>query len=331
MDSQKIFLVLVAGLLGIIIWFMLQPFLPYILSAMVLAFLLHPIHERLRNYVPPSISAFSLLVFTILLAIVPLVLVTGAVVDDVRDIQDSIGDVTLIDFGPFEGWVEDVTGQEIDITEILSEAVEGLGDFAFGGFSQAIDLIIGLSIGLLVLFFLLYYLVKDGEKFIAWMKNITPVDNEIQENLYRKTNRATWAVMKGHVFVAVAQGLIAGLGFYAVGIPNYLFWTFIMVILAFIPLIGTFIVWAPAAVYLIIMGNVASGVALAVYGLIVVSMTDNVLRPLVVDKAADIHPAAVLIGVLGGVFLFGAPGLFIGPVIIGVLKSVLTVYSQEYG
>lgn len=103
-----------------------------------------------------------------------------------------------------------------------------------------------------------------------------------------------------------------------------------MVLLSFLPIVGPFIVWGPAVAYLASIGSIFEALFLAAYGLTVVGLTDNIMGPLVVDKSSELHPAVIIIGVLGGVYLFGAPGLFIGPIILGVLRSTLVVFRNNY-
>ncbi|MFB6147859.1 MAG: AI-2E family transporter, partial [Candidatus Nanohaloarchaea archaeon] len=183
---------------------------------------------------------------------------------------------------------------------------------------------------LTLMMFLLYYFLKDGREMVVWVKSVLPMDDEVKDSLCEKVDQTTWAVIKSHVLVAIIQGLVAGLGLIVLGIPNSIFWTFVMVVLGFIPLVGTLLVWGPASVYLFLVNRPVAALALALYGFVVVGMTDNIVRPLAVDRSAELHPAVIIVGVLGGVYLFGAPGLFFGPILLGVFKSVLLVMKNNY-
>lgn len=145
------------------------------------------------------------------------------------------------------------------------------------------------------------------------------------------TGRATWSVVKGHVFVAVLQGLAAGLGLWVVGIPRVFFLTFLMVILGFIPMVGSMLVWAPAGLYLVATGDVVAGVGLLVYGGLLIGLLDNLARPLLIDDdEVDLHDLFVLLGVIGGVSVFGPIGIFVGPVVFAVLGDLLDVYQETF-
>jgi predicted PurR-regulated permease PerM len=180
--------------------------------------------------------------------------------------------------------------------------------------------------------FLLYYFLKDADKFDRWLRKTVPLPDHIYDELRRELDDVMWAVLASHVIIAVIQGVVAGLGLIVLGIPNAVFWTAVMVVLAVLPIIGSFLVWGPAALYLFSIGQPLAGGVLLVYGAIVVSFCDDFLRPLVIDRYTEtrLNPAAIILGILGGIYLLGFIGIFFGPVIIGSLRAVLDIYRQEY-
>lgn len=330
MNEQRGFLVLFIVAIGALAGLMLKPFLPYVMGAAILGFILRPLHRRMKPYIGEIASAGSLVFLTLFLAILPMFLGVTVVLDDAQDLSSRIGELETIDLSQIDQRLEEITGEEFNIEENVRNAIRGFASITFGSISQFFNLVLNLAIGLSLMLFLLYYFIKDGMHLVDWMKDIVPLPEDIQDSLIRRTNITTWAVVKGHVLVAIAQGLVAGVGLYIAGVPNPYFWTFVMTILAFLPIVGSFIIWGPAGVYLIAIDYIAAGLFLLVYGAIVVGLTDNFLRPIVVDKSAEIHPAVIIIGVLGGVYLFGAPGLFIGPVIFGILRAALVVFKNNY-
>ena len=150
------------------------------------------------------------------------------------------------------------------------------------------------------------------------------------DRLFERIDRTIWDVVIGHISVALIQSPIAGAGLYVAGIPNVVFRTFVMAVLALLPLIGAFLVWGPAAVYLVLIGDVTTGVLLAVYGIAVVSMVDNYARPIVIDQRATLNPGVILVGVFGGVYTIGFTGLFVGPIVLGVFAATLQTFKREY-
>ncbi len=329
MDAQRIFLGGVAALLVLTSFLMVAPFLGYLLSAILLAFILKPLQEKLGSYIGPNIASGIIIILFISAVIAPFGIALSAVVDDAQQLVDNIGDAEFLDFDEIEELIFDYTGQEINLQQEIQAGLERFAEVAVGGFAQVVDLITGVLIGLLIMIFVLFYLLKDGEKLHAWVVEVTPVAEDLQDDLYSKAELMTWSVLKGHVLVAIIEGLIGGLGLWLAGVPNVAFWTFIMIILSFIPVVGAFLVWAPASIYLFLVGELSSALFLFVYGAVIISLADNLLRPYMVDKRAEIHPAAILIGVIGGIYVFGAVGLFIGPIIFGFSKTVLDVLMRE--
>jgi predicted PurR-regulated permease PerM len=330
MNSQRGFLLLLVSVLLIVSGLMLRPFLGYILGALLLAFMLMPLQDRLSDYIGDKISAFSLIILTFLAVSIPFALIFGAVAEDAQDVIGDANQTDFVDMDRAEELVLEYTGQEVDIDSEIGDAVRTFVSTTLGSFSEFINVLTGLAIGFSVMLFALYYLLKDGRRLSNYIKNLMPLPDNIVNSLHRKTYRTTWAVIKGHILVAVIQGIVAGIGLWFTGVPNFFFWTFVMILLAFIPIVGAFLVWGPASLYLIMIGRPVPGIILLIYGSVVVGLTDNFLRPLLVDRSANLHPAVILIGVIGGVYVFGAAGLFIGPVVFGVLKAVLEVFKNNY-
>lgn len=330
MNDSKGFLVLLIGVLGAVSFLMLKPFLGYFLGALILAFVFRPLHKRMRKRIDERFSAFILVILAVFLAILPLALTAVTVAEDAKDLSQDVGRTDALNITEVEIQVEEYTGQSVELEKNLEEGINRFAQTTVGNISGLLTLLTELTIGLTFMLFLLYYLVKDGEILVSWLRDATPLPEDIQDSLYQNINSTTWAVIKGHILIAIIQGLIAGIGLFIAGVPNYVFWTFVMVLLGFIPIIGTIIVWAPAAAYLFVIGEPNAAIFLALYGAVVVSLTDNILRPIIVDRGTNLHPATILLGVLGGVYLLGASGLFIGPITLGIFKSVLLVYKNNY-
>lgn len=329
MDDQKSFLLILIAIAGFVASLMLRPFLTYLLAAVILAFVFRKPHSYLKKYLGENISSAILTISSVFFVLIPVILMFTAVADDARSLIDNVED-TNIDIDKIEQDLEQFTGQEIEIRESLASALRDFSSATIDSFSAIFNVAANIALGTMIMLFLLYYFIKDGNKFINFLTRLSPLERDTEDRLLNELEVTTSAVMKGHILVAVAQGLVAGLGFAVLGIPNYIFWTFVMIILAVIPLIGATLVWLPAAIYLIIYGDTLGGAILILYGLFVVSIVDNALRPVLVDKKADLHPGIIILGVIGGVSVLGAPGLFLGPIVFGVLKSVLNVFIEKY-
>jgi predicted PurR-regulated permease PerM len=329
MNVRRGFLLGLIAILLLLSYWLVEPFIQYFLISGLLAFVLFPLQQRFEPRVGAGITAFLLILGTFVALIVPFVVIIALVAEDAAMLAEQAGE-TDVQLGQIEGLIAQYTGQEIDIAQQASSYAEDAAQIALGSatgvLGAATDVLVGVAIGIFVLFFLL----KDGDALLAWLYTMIPLPEDVRTELTERLEAITWAVLLGHVLVAFVQGAIAGIGLFVTGIPNATFWTFMMIILALLPIIGAFIIWGPAAVYLVATGEPLFGAALFVYGAIVVSVTDEFLRPVIVDRYASINPSVILVGVVGGLYLVGFMGLFIGPVIVGALKAVVEIFNEHY-
>lgn len=329
MNVRRGFLLLLIAILLLLSYWLVEPFLQYFLMAGLLAFVLFPLQQRLELRVGAGIASFLLILGTFVALIVPFIVIIALVAEDAAALAQQAGE-TDVQLDQIEGVIATYTGQEIDIVQQASSYAENAAQIALGSVTgvlgTATDVLVGVAIAVFVLFFLL----KDGDALLHWLYTMIPLPDDVRAELTERLEAITWAVLLGHVLVAFVQGAIAGIGLFVTGIPNATFWTFMMIILALLPIIGAFIVWGPAALYLVATGEPLFGGALFVYGAIVVSVTDEFLRPVIVDRYASINPSVILVGVVGGLYLIGFMGLFIGPVIVGALKAVVEIFDEHY-
>jgi predicted PurR-regulated permease PerM len=152
---------------------------------------------------------------------------------------------------------------------------------------------------------------------------------ETQTRLVTRVNELMYFVVVGNFAVAVVDGLLVALGLLVLGFDNVIFWAFVSVFLALIPLVGSMLVWVPAATYLVILGNVTAGIGLFIYGFLVVGSVDNVLRPFLGAPEIGLDPGLFVIGVLAGLSLFGAVGIFYGPVLLVLAKAVTEIVGRD--
>ncbi|MFC4543449.1 AI-2E family transporter [Halosolutus amylolyticus] len=333
MDVRTTFFALLLVALGTIATLMIAPLLQYVMAAALLAFVLYPAHERLEERIGARPSAFVITGLAIVATVVPTLYVSivllqttityldgfdeSVVVDSIRDVAFQIG----VDEAAFamarEQVIAEVEGSIASAVELFLRETIGL-----------LNASIRMSVGLLVLVFVLYYLLLDGPAFVAWLADVIPLEDGVRDELFDEVETVTRAVIQSHVLVALAEGLLGGLGFYLLGVPNVALWTVVMIVVSFLPAIGIWLVWGPAVGYLVAADELVAGLVLLVYGLTVLSIVDNYLRAVFVDHGSGLHRAAVLVGVIGGIYLLGIMGLFLGPVLLAVFKAGLNVFSK---
>ncbi|GAB3670359.1 AI-2E family transporter [Halopiger thermotolerans] len=329
MNLSKGYLLVLVGVLLALSVVLVAPFYQYVLGAVLIAYALYPLQLRLEEYTSPMVAALSLVGLTVGGFAAPFVVVVASISGDATRILQDLENESL-QFGRVESAIEEYTGRDIDVAGELVTSGEQVSTIvveqSVAAFNSITHFVIGTVLGL----FLLYYLLKKGGDLLDWLYRTVPLPTEIQRSLYAEIGDMMWGVLFGHVFVAIVQGGVAGIGLFATGIPNAAFWTVVMMVFAMVPLIGAIPIWGGAVAYLFLSNELLLAAALFVYCVIVVGLTDDYLRPFAVERYAELNPAVILLGILGGAYAFGIMGLFFGPMILGALKSALRVVSENW-
>ena len=336
MDEQKpknhskyIFIILFI-LIIILSFKIIQPFITSILTAIVLAFIFYPLHDKLNKKVKnKSLSSSIMLIIIFLIILTPLVLAANILMGEAIHLYLYVKnlDVTLL-AEPISKYLPAVNTEEYikeALKEISSVIVNTLRNFVLS--------VPKLLLNLFIILFTLFYLFKDKERIFMGIKRILPIEKKHQEELINKFRVVTKAIIDGILITAVVQGIAGAIGFYIFKLPNPLLAGFIMAILsilAVVPIIGPFLVWFPAAVYLILTGNLINGILLLAYGSLVISTIDNILKPRLISKKTNIHPILILLGLIGGVNLFGIIGVVLGPLILSYLIVFTRFYQEKH-
>lgn len=328
LDVRSVFFAILLAFFALLVAAITKPFLSYLLAVLLLAFVLFPLQRRLEPRLGAGISAFVLVAGAIGATASVVAAMVMAIPTDSSNITQTIENELAR--GEFQRQLESVLGVELPIQSLLANAPRRVAELLVGDFSNLVGATTDVFIGVLLLVFSLYYLLKDGERFVQWVKRMLPLKSEITEELTDEAYVTTWAVLKGHVLVAVVQGLVAGAGLFAVGISNVVFWTAVMMFLALLPIVGVAAVLGPAALYLFLDGRVFAATFLVVYGLTAVALVDDYLRAYVVDRGSSLHSAVILVGVFGGVYAFGVMGLFYGPIVLGLFKRLVRLFNENY-
>jgi predicted PurR-regulated permease PerM len=331
MDHTRGFLLLLAGGLLVLTTLLIKPFLEFFLLAVLLAYPLRPLQKRFEKQFGTKSTASGLVISATVAIILPTLWLVRIVLRETRALlkQARNGDLS---FTEIETSIQELTGEDVDLMETVQTILQETGIGTVDGALGVFETVTSLAIGVALTMFLLYYFLKDGDRFNRWLGKTLPLPDHIQRQLRQEFDDVMWAVLASHVLIAVIQGVVAGLGLIVLGVPNAVFWTAVMVFLAVLPIIGSFMVWGPASFYLVSIDQPLAGTILFIYGAIVVSFCDDFLRPIIIDRYTEtrLNPGAVILGILGGVYLLGFIGIFFGPVIIGSLRAVLDVYRREY-
>ena len=182
---------------------------------------------------------------------------------------------------------------------------------------------------IIVMLLTMFYLFRDGSKLINFLKDISPLGGDYSERMRKEVSDLISVTLSSGFVVSAVQGFLGGLVFWFLGMPSPLFWGVIIAFLAFLPIVGPWLVWIPAAIGSIINGDVANGIALAVLGLVLISGADNVLRPMLIAGRSELNGLLVFVGVLGGISTFGLLGVVLGPLVMATAVGMLKGYQES--
>jgi predicted PurR-regulated permease PerM len=344
----RIFALVTAALLGIAVFEILRPFLGALLWASLLAFLVFPINLSLRRAVGGrrGAAASLLTLAVVLLIVVPALLVGVLFVAQASDLfgrlqataaQYRIGkasDVFRIPaFNLSVRWIKSlVPATTKQIQDWMLEGGKGLLQalLSLSGsvFAGALDAFIGGTLAL----FLFFFFLRDGEEMVERGVGLIPMEEERKAHLVGHLAAVTRAVVLGSILTAIVQGILIGIGFAIAGLPSPIVFAVLGVGAALVPLVGTTIVWVPAAVVLAVQGYWGAATFMALWGaLVVVAVADNFVRPQFISGRAEIATLPVFIGLLGGISAFGFIGMFLGPVVVALVLALIRFAEESRG
>ncbi len=212
--------------------------------------------------------------------------------------------------------------QEVNLEESVKGGLAWLLGSARAFFSVTISLLLNAFIGILAL----YYFLIQGGAFRRWIVSFSPLPDNYDDVILNHLRTTVDSVIRGSLVIALAQGIIAGVGFAIFGVPNPALWGTVTAIAALIPGIGTAIVVLPMIIYLFATGATADGIGLTIWGVVAVGLIDNIIRPMLIKSGAKVHPLAIFISVLGGLTVFGPLGFLIGPLVMSLFFTLLDIY-----
>lgn len=217
-------------------------------------------------------------------------------------------------------------------TNIISSFNTLLSNFIAGYTSKFSSFILNLPmimLHLLIVIFTFFFSLKDGEKAVEYIHSVSPLKKETNDRFSKQFKDVTNSVLIGELVVGLIQGVVSGIGYFIFGIPGALLLTIITTLVGVIPLISPWIVWIPVDVYLFATGKSIAGFGLLIYGALLINSVDAFIRPLIVSRKTKMNPLIVLIGMLGGMFVFGLIGLIIGPLVLAYVLLVLELYTKK--
>lgn len=332
-ETEKNFILTLAILFTGLTIFVTKDILSIIIFSGILSYFLFPLHQYfMQHFNRTKICAFLTLTTATIGLFLPLsfmffFLILSAL-KLVVQYQEYIRNPDMLNT-TFSSFLEELTNSPIltnlDYSQIITNVVTFVVNYAQDFFSSIPQLVFNFFITL----FLTYYLLVHNKTIFKTINDYLPLSLRKQNEITRNIQKNIKVLFKGYFLTGVIQTLVALIGYIIFDVPNLLLITFITLLVSLIPYLGTPLIWVPLSFYLFIIGDPVNGVGLLIYGVLIISMIDNFVRPILMSNKETIAPPLVFIGFIGGMFAFGLEGLILGPIIISI-TAILMKYLSEY-
>ncbi|TBU97433.1 AI-2E family transporter [Phytopseudomonas dryadis] len=338
--EKKAFILLLL-IVSIAFGWILLPFYGAVFWAVVLAVVFAPMQRRLAKRIGGrgNLSALLTLIICLLVAVLPVIFTTSMMVAEGTALYQRIesGELDVgayvtstkemlpmfmqnqldrLGMGNLDGLREQISNGAMAGSQYLATKVFAIGQGTFE-----------FVIGFFIMLYLLFFLLRDGQELVRDIRMAVPLGDTQKRRLQIKFTRVVRATVKGNIVVAAVQGALGGLIFWGLGIPSPLLWGVLMAFLSLLPAAGAGIVWGPVAIYLLANGSIWQGVVLILFGVLVIGLVDNILRPILVGKDTRMPDYLILISTLGGLALLGLNGFVIGPLVAALFVSCWNLFS----
>jgi predicted PurR-regulated permease PerM len=340
---QRFFSIALVVLFIYLLYLVFTPFLVPLGWAAVFTIMFLPVHQRIRRYIQGRnraalVSTFLLTLLIIVPGIFVLTAFTAQVIDTAQWAQQQWqqGGTPLRDFlektVPLQrilDWLAERNVSEEEVSALVAQKLQQVARFVAAQAGRLARNVVFVLFDLFVVLFATFYLFRDGGLLLDRMRRALPLDPHVREGLFFIAQNVLYASVFSGLVVAAVQGAVGGILFWVLGIGAPVLWGIVMAFLSLLPVLGAWMVWVPAALYLLAVGEYARAVILLVVGAVVISMVDNVLRPILLSGRTQMNGLLVFISILGGIAAFGLLGIVLGPILVALGSAVLEFYTAE--
>lgn len=333
------FLIFCLILTLIFAYVVMRPFMRVFIMALVLAIISRPAYNWIlrRTGGRASLSALLTCSLVVVVVIVPCLGLLGLLAQQSVQLYGWIDEhvsAGLLEGGLIQRVVDlpqrlfpNLHLDQINLGQSLTKLAEGFSKVLVSLSTSAVKAVTSALWQFFLMLFALFFFIRDGGAFLQWVMHLTPLPASLEREIFERLKGVSESAIYGTFLTALAQGILGGIGFLIVGLPA-LIWGVAMAFLSMIPVVGTAIVWGPAALILILSDRIAAGIFLAFWGIVVVGMSDNVLRPLLMKGKSELHPLLIFFSLIGGISAFGLLGILMGPLAIVLVIALLQAYER---
>ncbi len=311
---------LIAGIF-ILAFFILKPIIIPIIFGLLFAYVFSPVYKLIKRKIKgKNISALILLIGLALIVAVPIIYFVPIMIRQSSELYILLRN---FDFGQILS-----NFMQNDIASSLSSNINNMIYKISSTFQNQLINLPSFLLQFVVFLFTFYFAVRDGNELRDYISTLSPFSDSTEKKFLKEFRGITNAIVFGQVLIGVVQGLAVGVGLFFLGIPNVLILTFITMIVSMIPVLGSWIIWLPVGLFLLLTGQTFNGIFLLLYGALFVSTIDNLIRPYLLSKQSNLPVALSIIGTIGGLYFFGIAGLVLGPLILAYILIIIEFYQK---
>jgi predicted PurR-regulated permease PerM len=328
-DLRRISAIALVLLLGVLVILLIKPVFLMVMGGLILAYLFNPVNRLVGKIVKEkNTSAAIVTMLSAAIILVPLWFVFPIIIEQLFQIIKSSQEFNL------QAFLHTLlpTASEQVLSQLSITIGSGISKITSSLLSSLVDSMLNIPdmlMGMLIIGFVFFFTLRDSEQLKEFVSGILPLNKAQQTILAKQFTDMTDSLIYGTIILGVLQGIFAGIGFLLFDIPNALTLTIFAIILGVLPIFGPIMLWVPIAIVMLASGNYTLGIGYAIYNSIFTSGMETVLRPYIISQKTDLPQVMVLIGMIGGIFVFGVFGLLIGPLILAYFLTLLKAYREK--
>ncbi|MAG77895.1 hypothetical protein CL616_00860 [archaeon] len=304
-----------------------KPFIVAILTSVILGYIFFPVYAWINKKIKrPNVSALIMIFFILLIIFVPTLFFFNMLFSEATAWYSSYEATNVATFleNNFNIVLGEVAQDRVD--DVLTQ----VQDYLFVEASSFVFSLPKKIISFVIMMFIIFFVFREGERVASEVKRSLPIEESHRARVFHKVESTINSLVYGEIAISILQGVVATVGFWLLGISSPVLWGSIVAIVALLPAIGPLVVWLPMAIVLFLQGDVFAGVGVTLFGGIILTLLlDIIVKPKVLGYKGHIHPIIILLGVLGGLSVFGLTGIVLGPVILVLLILVVEIYVKE--
>jgi len=310
---------------------LISPFVISIFFSIIFSVIYYPLYKKLVDKkIKDSVASLITIFLMFITIVLPFSVFFWLLFKEAKNIYPEL--ISYINNNPFVfklNLPDFIPLSYIDIKEIVLTNLDEIRKVITRSGLEIIKNIFFFFVNFFVMFVSMFFMLKDGKKIISWVVEIIPFENKYVEGILNQFSITTNAIIRGIILTAFVQGIVAIIGLYIIGVPSPILIGAFVMMAALIPFVGTSVVTLPVAFYYYLKGDLYSGIFMFIWGVFVVGLVDNIVRPVFIGKNAKLPVALVFLGIIGGLRTYGPMGLFIGPIFVSIIITILEIYKED--